>query len=288
MDKLKTIIQRYFDSEKDKKIESLSCLIEDIQNEFETNNELIEYIHQNSQCDNKQIINIIRKECKNYKRVEEAYSSGDLSNAINILKQILFPENEKCPMETIELNKTSQIFFRARIHEEYEIYPRKEMFHVPLDRKNIISNQRYSINGFPCLYLGASLYDCWEELRRADLEKLNFVGYRYVKARPLRFLLIDYRVKFDSADTWIKRIILFLLCTWIVSDDRKKFKFEYVIPELILHALISYNNQQTNMLEKYDGIAYISSRFFKPNCMYKNNHNKMMNYVIPPVVNPMV
>jgi hypothetical protein len=39
---------------------------------------------------------------------------------------------------------------------------RKQIFHVPFEKRRLVQNQRYSIAGLPCLYFGSSLWICWE------------------------------------------------------------------------------------------------------------------------------
>ena len=59
--------------------------------------------------------------------------------------------------------------FRVRPDVEKEKYCRKELFHVPFEKANIINAGRYSLSKKPCLYLGGSAYSntglslCWFE-----------------------------------------------------------------------------------------------------------------------------
>jgi len=48
---------------------------------------------------------------------------------------------------------------------------RKDIFHVPFQNRHRVGNQRYSIAGLPCLYLGSSIWICWEELNRPELNQ---------------------------------------------------------------------------------------------------------------------
>src|ERR1035437_2867592 len=57
-------------------------------------------------------------------------------------------------------------YYRIRSLGESEVTPptEKEMFHVPFEKRGFVSTNRFSISGFPCLYLGRSLQVCYEEL----------------------------------------------------------------------------------------------------------------------------
>ena len=60
-------------------------------------------------------------------------------------------------------------FYRVRqLPSIYEVEA-KELFHIPISKRGIVKTQRYSIPGYPCLYLGKSIYGCWEEMRRPPM-----------------------------------------------------------------------------------------------------------------------
>ena len=58
-------------------------------------------------------------------------------------------------------------FYRMRMIDERRTnISYKEMFHIPINNRRSVKTQRYSTPGFPCLYLGNSIYGCWEEMGR--------------------------------------------------------------------------------------------------------------------------
>lgn len=213
-------------------------------------------------------------EISKYKVICQYYKRGNIAKAIMEMRKVL-KANKQISISTLE--KGERLLFRVRKNESYQLYDRGNMFHMPLNKTSNIGNQRYSINGFPCLYLGASIYDCWEECRRPDLERLNVVAYKYAKSKPLKFISIDYP-KHVSELLHYKNIVLFLHCSYFSKNDKDVHKDEYVIPELVLHSLISIRDKKKY---DYDGIAYISSRFFRSTCFFPSNHDLMINYVIP-------
>ena len=70
---------------------------------------------------------------------------------------------------------------------------REDMFHIPFDRRHMVSNQRYSMAGIPCLYLGSSFFICWEELGRPNLNTLYISAFKiknsFIKVLDLSFSL---------------------------------------------------------------------------------------------------
>lgn len=224
--------------------------------------------------DKAEVCKLYADEIKRYRIICQSYKSGNIGKAMQKMQEVL-ESNKFIP--TLSFVKEQGMLFRVRKNDDYYLYDKSEMFHMPLNKTSAVGNQRYSINGFPCLYLGASIYDCWEECRRPDLEKLNVVAYKYVKSKPLKFLLIDYPKHVGELQNY-KSIVLFLHCSYFSKNDKEVHKAEYVIPELVLHSLIGMKEKEDF---SYDGIAYISSRFFKPACFFPSNHDLMMNYVIP-------
>lgn len=221
-----------------------------------------------------------KKEISKYREICKSYKKGNIGKALELMQDVLKSNKQ---ISTFSLQRGHDLLFRVRKNEDYQLYGRAEMFHMPLNMVSEISNQRYSINGFPCLYLGASIYDCWEECRRPDIERLNVVAYKYVGSKPLKFLLIDYPKDISGLLDY-KNVVLFLHCSYFSKNDEDKHKAEYVIPELLLHSLIAMRDHKAEGYDPrfdFDGIAYLSSRFFKPSCLFPNNHDLMMNYVIP-------
>lgn len=144
-----------------------------------------------------------------------------------------------------------EFYYRARerkIGEEYSIL---NMFHIPLNKRGIVSTQRYSSPGYPCLYLGNSAYACWEEMRRIPFDNLMFSAYKV----KYPFKVFDMRVPSDSDYTsevlvqTIKRIPLMLACSFTVKNTSDVFKPEYIIPQMLVETIIS-NNRKITQHEK--------------------------------------
>lgn len=45
--------------------------------------------------------------------------------------------------------------YKCRENAKLFHFTKDEMFHIPYDKRNLVGNQRYSLSGLPCLYLGA-------------------------------------------------------------------------------------------------------------------------------------
>ena len=75
------------------------------------------------------------------------YKSSELLNKYKLI-------NFKCEL-------SNEVFFRCR---ESEIFiSHWDMFHIPLDKRFLIGNQRYSLTGQPILYFSTSPYGAYKE-----------------------------------------------------------------------------------------------------------------------------
>ena len=69
--------------------------------------------------------------------------------------------------------------YRMRISKE--TLSKEKMFHVPFNMREKVSSARFSIPGFPCLYLGTSLEVCWNEIKRSlESEEQVFAWSRII------------------------------------------------------------------------------------------------------------
>lgn len=168
-----------------------------------------------------------------------------------------------------------------------------ELFHAPFQHRKSVPTNRFSIPGFPCLYVSDSLYTSWSEaisendsfhaicfsnhrpLYLADLSPINYVfskkpnSTKNLYNEKFKNSLVDYAILYPlilACHSKIKYIPAY-------KDEVVKFKSEYIIPQL----LMQWYRENKVMV---DGIRYLSctavDRF------PKKTFNKF-NYVIPVV-----
>lgn len=171
-------------------------------------------------------------------------------------------------------------FYKGREPKTNALYTKEEMFHIPFDRRSKVGNQRFSVSGVPCLYIGGSSYICWEELNQVNFSSCNFCGYMNKDAINIFDLALPPSVK-SILD--IKRISLILACS-LKADRDALFKEEYILPQSILLALI----RRTLYSHQLFGVRYISSHLLDGeanlfNCDYSNSTwvSRYYNYVFP-------
>ena len=88
--------------------------------------------------------------------------------------------------------------YKARVAESNYLFSQDEMFHIPYEKRNKIGNQRFSVSGLPCLYLGSSSYICWEELGRVDFSACNFCGFTNISDVDLYDFALPVEIPLQS------------------------------------------------------------------------------------------
>lgn len=142
------------------------------------------------------------------------------------------------------IKPSEQNYYRTRISDTPLSTPR-EMFHTPFELRGLIKTARFSVLGFPSLYLTKNLFTAWEETRRSNIETLY--ASRLQLRQPIS--LVDLRLRRNFADIeagkkevavrqYLRTIPLIIACSLKVKRDSDAFKPEYIIPQLILHAVI--------------------------------------------------
>ena len=143
-----------------------------------------------------------------------------------------------------------------------------ELFHIPFDKRSKVSPERFSILGYPILYLGKSFYICWEELNIPDINNITVSLFK-----PKRHLnLVDLTFPVDVSCPWMAYSFFIFYPLIMASMVRVKnpddpFKPEYCIPQDFLTFIKHHGKVNDTMI---DGIMYMSSKV-KENATISNS-----------------
>lgn len=118
----------------------------------------------------------------------DEYLSGSAGKAYDKIEELMrnqfIQENIthlKIPLNTYyHQQNNSRSLFRVRYNDNY-LSGRSEVLHIPFEKRHLAKTQRYSIAGVPCLYLGTSLYVCWQEMGKPDFSKLYLSYFKINK-----------------------------------------------------------------------------------------------------------
>ena len=152
----------------------------------------------------------------------------------------------------------------------------EELFHIPITKRQLISNERFSLSGFPTLYLATELPLAWQECGYPD--KYYWSEFRYSNLKEIAgdnntksgkiCLLALYSpreitrwgrtIKYYEPELWltvIRRYLaiypLVLACSFVNANGGTPFKQEYIIPQMLMQWVYRHKR-------KCNGISYFS------------------------------
>ncbi|WP_257149944.1 RES domain-containing protein [Bacillus cereus] len=149
-------------------------------------------------------------------------------------------------------------FFRARVGNED--FSRKDFLHIPFNKRGLVSTQRFSIAGVPCMYFGATSYVCWLELKKPRYDEFHISSYTLPKELRVLNLAITQGIVSgftmgnehkEYAMSMIELFPLVMATSFKVIDGERVFKSEYIVSQLIMQCLTELG---------VEGVAYISKQ----------------------------
>ena len=197
--------------------------------------------------------------------------------------------------------------YRVRKVQENRNYSKTEIFHTPFNLRSKVSTNRYSIAGYPSLYLSSSVALCLEELEyefnpgryiasRFELSDIEF-GIRILELgiKPSDFF-INYEKNEKEVDrdkeklkrnerqeqlkgidfkdskilkTYLLWYPLLAACAFIRVNKNDPFSVEYIIPQMLMQSIRLFKTDRVVV-----GIRYFS-------CSSIRASDMGFNYVFP-------
>lgn len=208
--------------------------------------------------------------------IEENYlgynvkASSELFNTLDNYKNVI---KNLCYFFNISFH--DKPFYRIRQCDNKSHLTKEDLFHIPLTKRNLITSQRFSIPGYPSLYLGSSIYICWEELNRPSFDSLfvskfifsNFNDNKIINISYLPNHIINHVLsslhsnhidKTKVKDYFKSYLILWpLISSCLITAESKSsnFNVEYFIPQLFLEWI--------RKQDEFDGIMYFSIKYLR-------------------------
>ncbi|MBO4427589.1 MAG: RES domain-containing protein [Bacteroidales bacterium] len=191
--------------------------------------------------------------CGYMNRIVKSYMQGRHSTAFMQLKNVLKINSELYITEV----PAGEFFYRMRNFGKRKGLSRKDIFHIPLNMIRDIKTQRYSAPGYPCLYLGKSIYGCWEELYRPSTETTFVSCFKTQDALSVLDLRVPTLTEFfENTERYMQLFPLIIACGIPVRNRDDIYKPEYIIPQLILESIIDSNAFKESRLA---GVYYTST-----------------------------
>ncbi len=205
-------------------------------------------------------------------QILNAFLGGNHEDALKLTYKMM----KAMKFDFIKIDKP---LYKCRENEKMYPFSKDDMFHIPYYKRHLVGNQRFSLSGLPCLYLGGSSYICWEELGRKDFNTSNYCGYSLKENVNVFDLLLPETI---SNEHQIRRVVLTLACS-LAADRGHIFKPEYILPQCILHSLIKRSKENRTVF----CIRYYSTHLLNGDADYfvhgfsKESLSRYINYVFP-------
>lgn len=150
--------------------------------------------------------------------------------------------------------------YRGRI--SVEKLNRKDMLHIPLENRGLVSTNRFSMPGIPCIYLATSTYCCWLELNMpsrymlyassiqipTDIKVLNL-------ALSPKFIETMSVCRNDKDIYFLEEMLeifpLVYATSYNILEQNRSFKSEYIVSHLIMQCMKEL---------RIDAVAYFSKK----------------------------
>lgn len=200
-----------------------------------------------------------------------------------------------------------ELFRIARVFDNRP-YPRSRIFHTPYNLRSKVSTNRYSIAGYPSLYLATSLELCCNELNIVPSDIA--IASRFMLEREIEYSNTEIRVielglkpqdfigeqeqRYNRDNYHARRVIphdflrnrrvrsayllwypLIAACSYIRVNKADPFAAEYIIPQLLMQWVrIKGESSRHTDYDQLMGIRYFSCASVKASDMG-------FNYVFP-------
>ena len=177
------------------------------------------------------------------------------------------------------------VTYRMRTHAMHPLR-RQDIFHLPFELRHKATTGRYSLPGVPMLYLGGTVYICWEEMGRPLVDDIVVSAFWTPAGVNPRILNFGFRPAYVGGVVQDKHVVpafvtsycvcwpLMALCSIKAKRRDEPFVPEYVLPQMLLQWLIA-----TKGTGGFDGIRYFS-------CHVDHHSGKpqhpMCSFVFPP------
>lgn len=208
------------------------------------------------------LVGCIKETIENYYNGKPSYAFISLTKGLKSDKKNL--EEEMYLYRFINYHN----FYRIRT--EGSIHSSLEFFHIPFHLRGKVKSQRFSIPGFPSLYIGTTLHVCWEELNRPKFDTFQAVRLQNVEHFRVLNLVPPHKKYPNRLYNYLMSWPIIFTSSIKVNYPDDSFKPEYIVPQLLLQWI----RNKTNI----DGIMYQTTHLNSENSKL---NKELINVVIP-------
>jgi len=180
----------------------------------------------------------------------DAYDNADMATAQERFNLMMEQVKPYFILSDISWPQYTDRFFRVRGSTD-KLKDPKDLFHIPYKKRHLISNERYSLAGHPCLYLASYLHIAWQECGYPHKYYYSEFKYQFAEKEDDEWKFITLLSPRDVANRWFVAINppeesylniavsylftypLIFACSIVNLNGSSAFKPEFVIPQML-------------------------------------------------------
>lgn len=220
-------------------------------------------------------LNKIKAEADQIIEILDLYESGKIIQASNKAFDLFDTLKEQFMIRYSGANPYITYYRIRQCNNKSELTSRSELFHIPLKLNYLAGPERYSVPGYPCLYLSSQWQLCWYECgkpktfmcaefdvpteEKSNLKFIDFSGKPLIMCDNFKIWFLNTKKneqeKIKVQKYMLKYFYTYPLraaCSVAVKHSEAKFIEEYIISQLLL---LWVRND-----EDFDGIRYESCK----------------------------
>lgn len=183
--------------------------------------------------------NVVTEIYDNALKCVDYYLKGDLGSGVDVLYKFFFTGYNYLKYK--RRNEGNIVGYRIReTKRKKDLFPKEEMFHIAFENRYKVSNQRFSVCGYPCLYFSSSINCSWREIHPKKADCFNVVALSNKKL----ITLIDLRQRVITEGSMSNIDLYTLIVAWLCSFEERHpdgaFKESYIFPQMMTAALVKW------------------------------------------------
>lgn len=222
-------------------------------------------------------------------KIVNYYNRGDMAGAQRAFDTLMDILSKHLFIFDITWPDFPSSFYRVRISKNSKLTKPKDLFHIPYDKRYLVSNERYSLAGHPCLYLASALQIAWQECGYPQQCYYSEFKYQRSGTPESEWRFITFLTPRQVATRWFvaksdedecKKIAISYLmsyplifaCSIVNLNGHSAFKQEFIVPQMLMQWV----------LRNYDAVKGV--KYFSCYDTDSIRHYSGFNVVMPAVI----
>ena len=251
----------------------------------------------------KKVCNLLKKSVLLYLNGMPSKAYMNFKTLMNLLMETPLKVYGKSIRSYFEGSDGKTNLFRVTYVKDKSLYNRKRLFHTPYNLRSKVIDCRYSIAGYPCLYLGTNLELCCKEAC-CDLNNQYSLASRFklernIEHSNIEISIIDLAIKpqdfsygrfhdnsfsknfdndilssYEVKSAYLLWFPIIAACSFIRAKESHPFAAEYIVPHLLMQWARIEMEQSKDYCDSLIGIRYFS-------CESEKTSEMGFNYAFP-------